>query len=141
VRFAPPRFQIGGYVRITGLTPQTDLILFIAIGVAKQELQKKIDSFVPPQFQNQVKWITQHHPAETWKVKDDNYELFGLTKDKIGTTFDVPEHWTLAWKYTPIPNRHFAEIWGEPKDIIAFVKSNLNGKEAENNQKEENGQG
>ncbi len=72
----------------------------------KDEVQRRMipqmEEVVPPEYRDRVTWISQHWPTERIRVKDDNYEMFGLTKDKIGTCFEVSAHWTLAWKTKPI---------------------------------------
>jgi len=76
-----------------------------ALESAKSSLIPLMEKFIPEEFRQLVKWITQHWPETAIRIKDDNYEAFGLTKGSIGTTIVVPEHWTIAWKYTPNKNK------------------------------------
>ena len=86
--------QYGNYIRQTDGSNES-------FKLSKTQLMKRVRKFIPKEFRHLVVWIKHHWEAYTIKVKDDNYEMFGLTKDKIGTRFTVPEHWTLGWKYTP----------------------------------------
>lgn len=68
----------------------------------KAQMIPKMEEVVPLEYRDRVKWIKQHWPEEQYRVKDDNYKTFGLTKNEIGTFFTNLEHWTLAWKTKPI---------------------------------------
>jgi len=69
--------------------------------VSKSLLMRQVEKFIPEKLRHLVVWIKHHWEARSVKVEDNNYEMFGLTKDKIGTTIVIPEHWTIGWKYTP----------------------------------------
>lgn len=86
--------QYGDYERLTDGSDKT-------FEVSKSHQIPLMEKFIPEPFRRLVVWIKHHWEAHTIRVKDDNYEMFGLTKDKIGTRFIIPEHWTLGWKYTP----------------------------------------
>jgi len=86
--------QYGDYHRLTDGSDES-------FEISKTILMVQVEEFIPKKFRHLVVWLKKHWEAYSIKVKDDNYEMFGLTKDKIGMIFIVPEHWTLGWKYTP----------------------------------------
>ena len=69
--------------------------------IAKEQLMPQMEKFIPKEYRHLVVWIRHHFEESSIKVKDDNYEMLGLTKSEIGTRMDIPESWTIAWKYTP----------------------------------------
>lgn len=69
--------------------------------IAKEQLMPQMEKFIPKEYRHLVAWIRHHIEESSIKVKDDNYEMLGLTKSEIGTRVDIPESWTIAWKYTP----------------------------------------
>ena len=86
--------QYGDYLRVTNGSDES-------FKSSKVLLMKQVKKFIPKKFRYLVVWLKKHWEAYTIKVEEDNYEMYGMSKDKIGTVATVPEHWTLGWKYTP----------------------------------------
>jgi len=90
-----PAKQYMDFMTVEDLTPVTE-------NAARKELQRGIDSFIPSEFQERIKWVINYWPAATIRVKDDNYEMLGLTRADIGKVREVKAHWTIAWKLGPV---------------------------------------
>ncbi len=108
-----PTKQYGDYCLVTSGDDDS-------LRIAKDTQTTGMQYCIPEKYRHLVKWITMHNPASSIKVKDDNYEMLGASKDEIGDRIDIPESWSVAWKYTP-------SQFGKLKKIRAICDKYRNG--------------